>query len=197
MPGPCERNGHGMRVPPSPTGKKGDIMKVFYVFIFIGILGLVACNDKAKAKEPEAAAPQAKQIEAKSEDHGSAWITDFEQAKKLAKEKNIPILADFSGSDWCGWCIKLDKEVFSKQKFKDYAKDNYVLLMLDFPKRTKLDPKLAAQNQKLLKKYGVRGFPTILILDADGKVIKQTSYKPGGAENYVKHLKEIKAGIKK
>ena len=128
---------------------------------------------------------------------GDLWLTDFEKAKKLAKEKNIPILADFSGSDWCGWCKRLDKEVFAQQKFKDYAKDNYVLLMLDFPKYKKLDKETAAQNQKLLKKYGVRGFPTILILSADGKLLKQTSYKPGGADAYIKHLKEIKAGIKK
>ena len=127
---------------------------------------------------------------------GKGWLTDFEVAKKEAAKKNVPILVDFSGSDWCGWCIKLDKEVFSKKVFKDYAKDNYVLLMLDFPRRTKISAKLKKQNSELAKKYQVRGFPTVLILDKDGKVLKRGGYMPGGPEAYIKYLKKIKDGLK-
>ena len=127
---------------------------------------------------------------------GKGWLTDFEAAKKEAAKKNLPILVDFSGSDWCGWCIKLDKEVFSKKAFKDYAKDNYVLLMLDFPRKTKISAKLKKQNHELAKKYQVRGFPTVLILDKDGKVLNRGGYMPGGAEAYIKYLKKIKDGLK-
>ncbi len=121
------------------------------------------------------------------------WLTDFAAATKLATEKNLPILVDFSGSDWCGWCIKLDNEVFSKDEFAKYAKDNLVLFMADFPRRTKLAPELSKQNQELMQRYGVRGFPTVLVLDAAGKQIGRTGYQPGGPEKYIEHIKEILA----
>ena len=127
---------------------------------------------------------------------GKEWLTDFEQAKKVAAEKNLPILVDFSGSDWCHWCMKLDKEVFSTKAFKDYVKDNFVLLLLDFPRRKPLSEKLTKQNNKLLAKYGVRGFPTVLILDKDGKELQRGGYMQGGPEAYIKYLKSVKAGLK-
>lgn len=119
------------------------------------------------------------------------WLTDFEAAKKLAQEKNLPILADFSGSDWCGWCIKLDKEVFSQKVFKDYAKGNVVLFLADFPSKKKQDENLKKQNKKLSAEYKVKGFPTVLVLDAKGKVLAKTGYRRGGAEGYVEHIKGI------
>lgn len=119
------------------------------------------------------------------------WMTDFEAAKKAAAEKELPILVDFTGSDWCGWCIKLKKEVFSQDPFVAYAKKNLVLLELDFPRRKELPEDLQKQNQALLEKYGVRGFPTILLLDAKGKELERTGYRKGGAEAYVKHLKGL------
>ena len=119
------------------------------------------------------------------------WLTDFEAAKKLAGEKNLPILADFSGSDWCGWCIKLDKEVFSQKAFKDYAAGNVVLFLADFPSKKKQDDKVKKQNKKLSAEYKVKGFPTVLLLDSKGKVLAQTGYRRGGAEGYVAHLKGI------
>ncbi len=119
------------------------------------------------------------------------WLTDFEEAKKQAAEKNLPILADFSGSDWCGWCIKLDNEVFSQDEFKAYAKDNVVLFMADFPNSKPQSAEVKAQNKALSKKYGIRGFPTVLLLDAKGKVIERTRYRRGGAALYVEHIKEL------
>jgi protein disulfide-isomerase len=125
--------------------------------------------------------------------HASAtgWMTDFEKAKATAAEKKVPIVANFSGSDWCGWCIKLDKEVFSKAEFLAYAKDNVVLLGLDFPSRKPQDADIAKQNKALAKKYGIRGYPTILLLDATGKELARTGYRKGGPEAYVKHLKAL------
>ncbi len=119
------------------------------------------------------------------------WLTDFEKAKKMSAEKNVPILADFSGSDWCGWCIKLDKEVFSQAEFKAYAKDNLVLLLVDFPSRKKQPDDLKKQNKDLAAKYGIKGYPTVIILDSEGKELARTGYQRGGAENYVEHLKEL------
>ena len=125
------------------------------------------------------------------------WGEDFEAAKAAAAKDKKPILVDFTGSDWCGWCIKLDKEVFSKKEFKDYAKDNLILLSLDFPHEKKQTSKLKKQNEALSKKFGVEGFPTVLLLDADGKKIAETGYQEGGAAKYVEHLKDLLAKAKK
>jgi len=124
----------------------------------------------------------------------ASWLTDFEEAKKLAADKNIPILADFSGSDWCGWCIKLDQEVFSKNEFKKYAESNLVLFLADFPAGKKLPDEVAEQNKSLAQKYGIRGYPTVLLLNKDGKVLARTGYQAGGPEAYVKHIKNLVKG---
>ena len=122
---------------------------------------------------------------------GEDWLTDFDAAKKQAAEKNLPILVDFSGSDWCGWCIKLDDEVFSQSAFKSYASKNLVLFMADFPRKKPQDEAVKKQNKKLAKQYGIKGYPTVLLLDADGKVLAKTGYKEGGARDYVEHLKTM------
>ena len=127
---------------------------------------------------------------------GSLWLTDFEEALKQAEAKKLPILADFSGSDWCGWCIKLDQEVFSTTKFQDYAKQNFILFLADFPRGKKQDAKTKEQNSKLVTKYKIQGFPTVLILSPSGELIKKTGYMPGGPDSYIKHLQTIKASIK-
>ena len=128
-----------------------------------------------------------------AETHAS-WMTDFAAAKAKAKAENKPLLVDFTGSDWYSWCMKLNKEVFSKKAFQDYATEAFVLVEIDFPSRKiKQSAELKAQNEALAEKYGIKGFPTILILDADGKVIQQTGYQRGGAEKYVEHLKGILA----
>lgn len=119
------------------------------------------------------------------------WITDFPAALKLAKEENKSVLIDFTGSDWCGWCIKLDKEVFSKPEFEEYAKDNLIRVYLDFPSKKAQTEALAAQNEELASKYGIQGFPTILVLNSDGKPIGKTGYQRGGPEKYIEHLQEI------
>ncbi|MCX7819775.1 MAG: thioredoxin family protein [Kiritimatiellae bacterium] len=121
----------------------------------------------------------------------TGWEDDFEKAIERAQKENKYVLVDFSGSDWCGWCIKLDEEVFSKKAFKDYANENLVLVLLDFPRRKELPKKTREQNEALLKKFGVRGFPTVLILNPKGEEVARTGYKPGGAEAYVEHLKEL------
>jgi thioredoxin-related protein len=125
------------------------------------------------------------------------WMTDFEKAKAKAKADNKHILIDFSGSDWCGWCIKLDKEVFSKKAFKDYAKDNLVLMLADFPRdKSKLSAEVQKQNDELAKQFSVRGFPTVFILSPDGETVAKTGYQDGGPEAYVEHIKNLIAEAK-
>jgi len=125
------------------------------------------------------------------------WETDFAKAKEKAKAENKHILIDFSGSDWCGWCIKLDKEVFSKDEFKAYAADNLVLMLADFPSdKSKQSDELQKQNDKLAKDFGVRGFPTVFILSPEGKTIAKTGYQAGGAAAYVEHIQKLIGGGK-
>ena len=125
------------------------------------------------------------------------WSHDWEAAKSQAKKEGKPILINFTGTDWCGWCIKLEKEVFSKTDFKDYAKDNLVLMEVDFPRRKEQSAEVKTQNKKLDKEFKIKGYPTIFLLDADGnKLSGDIGYRKGGPKAYVKHLKELisKAG---
>ncbi len=119
------------------------------------------------------------------------WKTDFKKASSAAKASGKYIMLDFSGSDWCGWCIKLEKEVFSREAFKDFAEKNLVCVLVDFPRKKKQSGKLKQQNRDLSTKYGIRGYPTIIILSPDGEPVGKTGYLQGGPTNYVQHLNEI------
>lgn len=122
----------------------------------------------------------------------SGWLTDFEAAKKQAKEQNKPILINFTGTDWCGWCIKIEKEIFSKDEFKAYAKENLILMEVDFPEKKKQTDEVKAQNKKLDKEFKIEGYPTIFLIDAEGKKLSEDiGYREGGAQAYVDHLKEL------
>lgn len=119
------------------------------------------------------------------------WETDFELAKKRAKEENKSILIDFTGSDWCGWCIKLNKEVFSTPEFQEYAAKKLIMVELDFPKKKELPAKLKEQNDKLQEEYKIEGFPTVILLNSRGKEVARTGYQDGGPAKYIEHLKEL------
>ncbi len=121
----------------------------------------------------------------------SDWKINFEEVKKQSEKNGRPILINFTGSDWCGWCIKLEKEVFSQDEFKKYAAENLVLLTVDFPRAKKLPDEIVKQNKELTEKYHVHGFPTILLIEADGSVIAKTGYQEGGVTVYVKHLSDL------
>ncbi|MGI6355530.1 MAG: thioredoxin family protein [Lentisphaerae bacterium] len=122
---------------------------------------------------------------------GASWLEDYAKAKAVAAEKKVPMLLNFTGSDWCRWCIKLDKEVFSQKVFNDYAEKNLVLMKIDFPMKIEQSEEVKAQNKKLSEEFKVRGFPTIYLVGADGQIIGRTGYKAGGAEKYVEHLKDL------
>jgi len=119
------------------------------------------------------------------------WYTDYQDAKKIAVEKHLPMYLLFTGSDWCPWCIKLHDEVLTQQAFIDYAKDKVVLVYLDFPKKAKLNQAEVMQNRILSKSYNIEGFPTIVITDADGKEQGRL-----GATSLEDHLRDLKAMIK-
>jgi len=119
------------------------------------------------------------------------WIMNYDQAMQAAQKLNRPILVDFTGSDWCIWCKRLDGEVFSKKEFKQYADKNLVLLKLDYPRSIPQSAEVKKTNRDLLTKYGVEGFPTIVLLNSKGVEIARTGYQEGGAAKYVEHIKGL------
>ena len=121
------------------------------------------------------------------------WFDDFAAAKAAARKEGKPILANFTGSDWCPWCIKLENEILGQKAFLDYAGTNMVLFIADFPQRKNLPARVAKQNDGLQAKYKIEGFPTVLLLDAGGNVVGQTGYQLGGADPFVANLKELLA----
>ena len=107
----------------------------------------------------------------------------------VAENKHVVI--DFSGSDWCGWCKRLDKEVFATDEFRKGAAEKYVLLMVDSPSdKSLLTPEAAKNNPKLVKKFGIEGYPTVVVLDSKGEEVLRTGYQAGGPEKYLKMLDE-------
>jgi protein disulfide-isomerase len=120
-----------------------------------------------------------------------AWLTDFEQAKSVAQSHNVPILIDFTGSDWCIWCKKLESEVFEQKAFNDYAKKNLVLLRVDFPRNKSQSEAEKKKNYALAQKFNVEGFPSIVLTDSTGKEINRLGYEPDGPEKYIVHLKDL------
>ncbi len=114
------------------------------------------------------------------------WTEDYAAAVTQAKKEHKMILLNFTGSDWCIWCKRTDKEVFETKAFKDFADKNLVLVTLDYPKARALSDATKAQNAKLEEKYGIEGFPTLVVLNAKEKVVfSQIGYKEGGAEAFL------------
>jgi len=128
--------------------------------------------------------------------HGeSGWLNDYKRAQQEAKASNKFLLLDFTGSDWCGWCIRFDKEVFSQPQFKDYAHNNLVLVELDFPRRKPQSPDLQKQNRQLAMQYEVFGFPTIVVLNSSGQKLWQyDGYFSGGPEAFIAQLQKLRKG---
>ena len=161
--------------------------KVMIVLVCVMALGSMFSLAAAEPATPAPAVDAAVITKVKQGD----WLENYDEALAAAKSLNRPVFIDFTGSDWCGWCIRLDREVFTQKAFIKYAKKDLVLLKLDFPQRKKLSEALQKQNLELAKKFGIGGFPTIVIVDAEGKEIARTGYRPGGDKKYVKHLKEL------
>ena len=121
------------------------------------------------------------------------WHTDMSKASEIAIKENKPVMMFFTGSDWCGWCKRLQKEVFETTDFQTWAKDNVVLMELDFPRRTALDQATKVQNYQLQQIFKVSGYPTVFFVNPekkpDGKMnlnsLGRTGYVRGGAQEWL------------
>ena len=143
-----------------------------------------------------------------SQESNVEWHTDMNKAIEVSMKSKKPMLLFFTGSDWCGWCKRLVREVYNKPEFKKWAKRNVVLVELDFPRGTKLAPSIQKQNRKLQQMFAVRGYPTIWFvkpeksysleegsLQEQGKVnlskIGSTGYVAGGPIKWIESAESI------
>ncbi len=121
------------------------------------------------------------------------WLTDFSKAQTKAKAEKKMVLADFNGSDWCPPCKALRKNVFSSPEFQKYAKDNLVLLDVDFPHQKKQSEEQKKANEALAQKYGIEGFPTVIVFSSDGKQLtKKVGYGGEDPKAFIADLQKLK-----
>jgi thioredoxin-related protein len=125
-------------------------------------------------------------------DDSGVWHEDFDEAVAVAKEQGKDLFVDFTGSDWCSWCIKLHDEVFQYDTFLDAAQEDFVLVALDFPRSEEVKATVPnpERNDELQEKYGIGGFPTCLLMTNDGVVYARMGYQPDGPEKYITDMRE-------
>jgi protein disulfide-isomerase len=116
------------------------------------------------------------------------WLADLPAALSRAKSENKAVLLDFTGSDWCGWCMKLKKEVFDQSDFATYANANLILVEVDFPHHKQQSAVQKRANQALAEKFGIEGFPTIILLNSGGQQIGRSGYAPGGPVAFINDM---------
>ncbi len=119
------------------------------------------------------------------------WFTNYQQAVQEAARSHKPLLLFFTGSDWCGWCKKMQQEIFSSPEFASQVGTAFVFVDVDFPMNQQLPADHQQQNTQLKQKYGVTGYPTIIILDSNENFIAETGYRPGGGKAYADYLRTL------
>lgn len=162
------------------------------LLVFASMVGLTSCKVKPNVKKAKVenkkevtVQKETKVVETPKVFTELKWYTSFEEASKLSNEQNKPIFAFFTGSDWCGWCIRLQKNVFAKPAFVEWANDNVILLELDFPKRTQLPEELKMQNYELANLFQVRGYPTVwLFTTGFNQETQKVEIAPLGSTGY-------------
>lgn len=127
---------------------------------------------------------------------GPAWTSSLPAALAQAKASQRPVLAVFSGSDWCKPCMMLKQEVFDQPEFASYAQDKFVLARFDFPrnKKNRLDASQTKLNEDAAAQLNKEGsFPAVVLLSPEGKILARTGYRPGGATAYDAYLTQLLA----
>ena len=119
------------------------------------------------------------------------WTTDYQSAMQSASGSGRETLLFFTGSDWCGWCKRLEAEVLDTEEFKTYASGNLVLVKLDFPRRIAQSDFTKRRNRELAQKYGIGGYPSLVVLNDSGEEVGRLGYQPGGPGPFIKKLRKM------
>lgn len=180
-------------------------MKIFKSYLLIVFLiPLMSFSNLEKLRER--AKENRYNLEEENVRMNGEWFMYVDDAYKESKETGKPIMANFTGSDWCGWCIRLKNEVFSKKEFSEWAKENVVLLELDFPRTKVLPDELKQQNGSLQQFFGVSGYPTIWLFNMEFNPtsnqfnierLGKTGYIAGGVINWTNETQKIIANAQK
>jgi len=148
---------------------------------------------RAKTPKNPAATPSPVEMTVEKRVSALPWSTDLSKALEQAKAENKIVLLDFTGSDWCVWCMKFDNDVLSQPEFASYAKKNLVMVMLDFPNTKPQSDSVKKTNKDLQEKFKVDGFPTYVALTPDGKEIgRQVGYLAGGPQAFIAELEKFR-----
>jgi protein disulfide-isomerase len=153
---------------------------------FIALLALCMSISAAQGFAVSAEVQQ----QAVKQDQEINWVTDIEKAKILAARNGVPIFLYFSGSDWCPHCKNLDRNVLAKAQFQNALDGKIIFMHVDFPKHVQLDPKTKDQNRRLKNSFSISGYPTVLVVDADLKVIGKPS-KKGGPDEFAREVLKV------
>ena len=124
-------------------------------------------------------------------EYSANWLTDLSAVKAKAKQEDKPIMMKFTGSNWCAGCIRMEKDIFSKKTFIEFADDYLILMKVDFPLGEKQEESLIAQNNLLYDQYEIEGLPTIILLDSEGEIYRDTGYGKEEPENFVNRIENI------
>lgn len=185
--------------PPSQNRQKTGLWLKFGILAVTAGLGfgaVIGCSTPAATttSTPSAPSPSSSASELSGPVSEAVWMTNYNAAIAQARQENKMLLMDFTGSDWCSWCIKLDKEIFSTNEFKSYASKNLVLLKLDFPKSKQLPVDEIRQNQLLAQTYQIQGYPTVIVLNSSGAKVGTLGYMRGGPSEFIASLDKIRQG---
>jgi len=174
-------------------------MKHFELILAAALCGSVCAGMALNAADAKPAKEAEKKAEKAAKEEKSAWLTDLEAAKKQAAEEKKPILMFFTGSDWCGWCKKLHEDVLDKKEFQDFAKENVILLELDFPNSKPQSDALKKQNKELGDKFDVDGYPTMVLVASDGEkeITRSVGYDKELVSKLQKAVKKAATSAKK
>lgn len=162
-------------------------------YVIATTVGVVGLGALLLATEKEQIATAASAVSSSEE---TVWITDYKKAQQQAKSTHKFLLLQFTGSDWCPPCRLMQKEILSTREFQDYASKNFVLMEVDFPRARVQAPEVAEQNQMLAHQFGIEAFPTIIILNTEGKKVGElVGFDPrAGLQNYLASLEKIRKG---
>lgn len=159
--------------------------------LVLALAPFAAIAQDAPTTTPEKQTPTAQPVATQKTSTPIGWSDDFEAAKKQAAEQEKDLLVLFTGSDWCGWCMRLDSEILSKDGFLEEISETFVPVFIDLPRKADLLSENAKkQNPSLCEKYQVQAFPTIILMDADGIAFAELGYEEGGAEKFADSLKK-------
>ena len=167
-------------------------LPIFFLAIAIALVIAAHRNEAKTAAQKET--PPTQLAPAPNSPIGT-WTTDYKRAQEEAKASHKLLLLDFTGSDWCGFCIQLDKAILQQPQFKDYASKNLVLMEVDFPRRKAQSAETQKQNMELARRYQIEGFPTLVVLNGEGKTVwRYDGLYPGGIAAFLAELDKARKG---